>query len=169
MASVYNIRHRRRAEAGGATMKLQLAATIATVLSLTSNFAAQKPPLSSSPSSAQTQADECPFPPEGKTTQFDTSLYLQRGNGVKLGRPLSAPDPEYSETARQKKIQGCVLLAVAISATGTVDAVKIVQPLGAGLDEKAVEAVQKWKFTPATKDGNPVAVQIPISVGFRLY
>jgi protein TonB len=147
-------------------MKLRIALLWILISCLAVAAIGQQP--SSSPS-AQRQADECPFPPGGKIAQFDTSLYLPHENGVKLGRPLSAPDPEYAETARQKKIQGCVLLAVAINATGTVDLVKVTKPLEPGLDQKAVEAVQQWKFTPATKDGNPVAVQIPISVGFRLY
>lgn len=150
-------------------MKLQLAAIVATVLSLASTVVGQLHSAPSSPSSAQRQASECPFPPEDKIAQFDTSLYLPRGNGVKLGRAVSAPDPEYAESARQKKITGCVMLAIAISASGTVDMVKVVQPLEPGLDQKAVEAVQQWKFTPATKDGEPVAVQIPVSVGYRLY
>jgi TonB family protein len=38
-----------------------------------------------------------------------------------------------------------------------------------GLDEKALEAVRTWKFTPAMKDGHPVAVQINVEVNFRLY
>ena len=88
---------------------------------------------------------------------------------MKLGRPLSLPDPEYAESARKKKIQGCVILAVAINAAGTVDSIKVVQPLEPGLDQKAVEAVQQWRFTPATKDGQPVAVQSAVSVDFRLY
>ena len=41
--------------------------------------------------------------------------------------------------------------------------------LGMGLDEKAIEAVRKWKFEPAMKDGKPVAVQISVEVNFRLY
>jgi TonB family protein len=39
----------------------------------------------------------------------------------------------------------------------------------ADLDEKAVEAVRRWKFDPAKKDGQAVAVQISIEVNFRLY
>jgi TonB family protein len=150
-------------------MQLRTAATLVGSLLLIVAVLGQQPPASPAPSPAQTKPDECPFPPESKIAQFDTSLYLPLGSGVKVGRAVSTPDPEYSEIARQKKITGCVLLALAISATGTVDAVKVIKPLGAGLDQKAVEAVQQWKFAPATKDGQPVAVQIPVSVGFRLY
>jgi TonB family protein len=38
-----------------------------------------------------------------------------------------------------------------------------------GLDEKAIEAVQKWKFAPGMKDGHPVSVQVSVEVNFRLY
>jgi periplasmic protein TonB len=38
-----------------------------------------------------------------------------------------------------------------------------------GLDEKAIEAVQKWKFSPGMEDGYPVAVQVNVEVTFRLY
>jgi TonB family protein len=37
------------------------------------------------------------------------------------------------------------------------------------LDEKAIEAVQKWRFQPATKDGEPVAVLINVETTFHLY
>jgi protein TonB len=38
-----------------------------------------------------------------------------------------------------------------------------------GLDQKALEAVEKWKFTPGEKDGVPVAVQVNVEVRFQLY
>jgi len=111
----------------------------------------------------------CPDTVESKTAWFDPSLYLLHSNGLNLGRPLSAPDPEYAESARQAKVQGTVLLAVAINTSGTVDKVKIVCKLEPGLDQKAVEAVSQWRFAPATKDTKPVPVQIEVSVGYRLY
>jgi TonB family protein len=46
---------------------------------------------------------------------------------------------------------------------------RIARSLGMGLDEKAIEAVQKWKFAPGVKDGVPVAVQVNVEVSFRLY
>jgi TonB family protein len=38
-----------------------------------------------------------------------------------------------------------------------------------GLDEKAIEAVHRWRFRPATLNGQPVATQIAVQVDFRLY
>lgn len=48
---------------------------------------------------------------------------------MKIARAIYAPDPDYSESARKAKIQGTVQLAVAINATGMVDAVRVVEPL----------------------------------------
>ena len=47
--------------------------------------------------------------------------------------------------------------------------VKVARSLGMGLDQKAIDAVKRWKFEPAMKDGKPVAVQINVEVNFRLY
>ena len=91
------------------------------------------------------------------------------GGGVKAPREIYAPDPEYSEEARKAKYQGTVILWVIVGADGKPRDVKIARSLGMGLDEKAIEAVRTWKFAPATKDGQPVAVQINVEVNFRLY
>ena len=64
--------------------------------------------------------------------------------------------------------QGTVVLRVEITASGTVRNIQVVQPLGLGLDEKAAEAVIRWRFTPASKDGMPVVVWATIEVSFRL-
>ena len=89
---------------------------------------------------------------------------------MKLARAgVNALTPNTRSTRDKAKIKGTVLLAVAINAGGTVDAVKVVCSLEPSLDQNAVDAVRQWKFTPATKDGEPVPVQIEVSVGFRLY
>jgi len=117
----------------------------------------------------ETLKGPCPNNPESKTAWFDPSKYLMRGNGVKVGSPISHPDPEYAESARKAKIQGAVVMALAINAGGTVDEVKVVCKLEPGLDQNAVAAVKQWKFTPATKDATPVPVQIEVSMEYRLY
>ena len=105
-------------------------------------------------------------------TPFDVCKYLplgpERGPGIHAPRVLSAPDPEYSETARKSKISGTLVVAVAINENGGVDAVKVVRRLEPGLDQKAMDAVGQWEFAPATKDGKPVAVQMNVEVTFEL-
>lgn len=91
------------------------------------------------------------------------------GGGVSAPRALDTPDPDYSEEARKAKYQGVVVLWMIVGADGKPRDVKIARSLGMGLDQKAIEAVRRWKFEPAMKDGKPVAVQINVEVNFRLY
>ena len=91
------------------------------------------------------------------------------GGGVSAPRAIYDPDPEYSEEARKAKFQGTVLLWVVVGADGRPRDIHVQRSLGMGLDEKAIEAVQQWKFAPSMKDGHPVPVQVNIEVNFRLY
>jgi len=90
------------------------------------------------------------------------------GGGVSPPSILFKVEPEYSEEARKAKFQGTVLLYVVVDEKGLPRDIKVLRPLGLGLDQKAVEAVEKWKFTPGKKDGKPVPVQAQIEVNFRL-
>jgi len=96
------------------------------------------------------------------------------GGPFRIGGGVSAPqlvfkvEPEYSEEARKAKFQGTVVLYVVVDEKGVPRDLKVVRPLGLGLDQKAIEAVQKWKFKPGLKDGHPVAVSAQIEVNFRL-
>jgi protein TonB len=97
------------------------------------------------------------------------------GGGVyRIGGGVSAPavllkvEPEYSEEARKAKWQGTVVLSLIVDDKGLPQELKVVRSLGLGLDQKAIEAVMKWRFKPGMKDGKPVAVQATIEVNFRL-
>jgi periplasmic protein TonB len=90
------------------------------------------------------------------------------GGGVSSPALLFKVEPEYSEEARKAKFQGTVLLSVEVDEQGKPRNIKVIRPLGLGLDQKAIEAVEKWKFSPGKKDGKPVAVQAQIEVNFRL-
>ncbi len=91
------------------------------------------------------------------------------GGGVTAPRALYDPDPEYSDEARQAKYQGTVMLWVVVGADGRPRDVRVQRSLGMGLDEKAVQAVRGWKFSPGMKDGAAVDVQVNIEVVFRLF
>src|ERR1700691_39906 len=90
------------------------------------------------------------------------------GGGVSPPSILYKVEAEYSEEARKAKFQGSVLLFVVVDEHGNPRDIKILRPLGLGLDQKAIEAVEKWKFSPGKKDGKPVPVQAQIEVNFRL-
>lgn len=80
------------------------------------------------------------------------------------------PDPEYSDAARKAKYQGTVMLYVDIGVDGRAHDIRVVQPLGLGLDEKAIEAVRTWIFKPARRrDGTPIEMAANIQVNFRLF
>jgi TonB family protein len=78
------------------------------------------------------------------------------------------PEPEYSEEARKKCLQGTVQLGFIVGPDGSVQQVEVVKPLGMGLDEAAIGAVRTWRFEPGTHDGKPAAVKISGEVSFNL-
>ena len=90
------------------------------------------------------------------------------GGGVSAPVPIFQPEPEYSEEARKAKWQGSVLLSLVVDESGKAVNIKVTKSLGLGLDQKAIEAVEKWRFKPGTKDGKPVAVIASVEVNFRL-
>jgi protein TonB len=96
------------------------------------------------------------------------------GGAYRIGGGVSAPsvvykvEPEYSEEARKAKFQGTVVLFIVVDEHGNPRDLRVIRPLGLGLDQKAIEAVQKWKFRPGMKDGRAVPVQATIEVNFRL-
>ena len=80
------------------------------------------------------------------------------------------PYPTYTDEARHGKVQGSVTLAVLVGADGRAQDVRIIKGIGFGLDERAVETVRGWKFTPA-RDGakRSVAAWVTVEAVFRLF
>ena len=89
--------------------------------------------------------------------------------GVTLPEAIYSPEPSFSEEARKAKAQGVVLLLLVVGKDGHPYNIRLGQSLGMGLDEKAIEAVSRWRFRPATLNGQPVATQIAVQVDFHLY
>jgi TonB family protein len=97
----------------------------------------------------------------------DHRVYLP-GAGATNPVAIYKPEPQYSEEARKAKWQGSVLLSLVVDENGHPMQIKVVRSLGLGLDEKAIQAVSQWRFTPGMKDGKPIAVAAQIEVTFRL-
>jgi TonB family protein len=108
-------------------------------------------------------------PADASSSKATSSALYHVGHGVSPPRAIHQVDPEFSDPARKAKFQGRVVLGLVVEASGNATNIHIVSPLGGGLDEKAVHAVETWKFKPAEKDGQPVRVEIAVEVEFRLY
>ena len=76
--------------------------------------------------------------------------------------------PDYTEEARRRGVEGDVVLEIVVRADGSVGDVKIVQGLSGGLNQRAVDAVRQWRFSPAKRFGTPVDVMVEIAVEFKL-
>ncbi len=93
---------------------------------------------------------------------------IRVGGDVTRPEKISGPNPQYTEIARKARIQGVVIVEAIIDKGGNVTNVRVLKPLPMGLDQAAVDAVQKWKFKPATLNGKPVDVYYNLTVNFRL-
>jgi TonB family protein len=77
-------------------------------------------------------------------------------------------DPEYTTQARTDKVEGAVTVSLVVDEHGVPQHVQVARGLGDGLDEKAVEAAKKDRFSPARQNGNPVAVFLYVPIDFKL-
>jgi TonB family protein len=99
----------------------------------------------------------------GVTADFRQPAYVYRpGSWVSAPVVTYRVDPEYSED-----VQGTVALEVTVDESGLATDFKVVKGLGLGLDQKAIEVVRRWRFTPGMKAGKPVPVFANIEVTFR--
>jgi protein TonB len=96
------------------------------------------------------------------------------GGPVAFAGSASAPvllwktEPEYSEEARKAKVQGTVILRIEVDSRGRAQLITVERSLGLGLDDRAVEAVRRWKFKPGYQNGKPVVTVAIVEVNFRL-
>jgi protein TonB len=113
---------------------------------------------------------------EGRGTGLGLGTGGNTGGGVfRVGGGVTAPiptyrvEPEFTPEARQAKFQGTVLVSLVVGADGRTRDIRVLRPVGMGLDQNAMEAVKQWRFEPAKKDGKPVPVYATIEVEFRLF
>jgi protein TonB len=105
------------------------------------------------------------------------------GNGVGIGGPPGpfrpgvtdprcayCPDPQYTDEAREAKLQGRVTLQVLVGADGHALQIRVVQGIGLGLDERAAQAIRGWKFTPARDAAHrAIPAWVTVEAVFRLF
>ena len=90
------------------------------------------------------------------------------GSGIQPPRLLREVKADYTEEARLRAISGEVVLEIVVRRDGSVGDAKILQGLGGGLNERALQAVRQWRFAPAQRQGVPVDVIVEVAVEFKL-
>ncbi|HEV2578593.1 MAG TPA: M56 family metallopeptidase [Acidobacteriaceae bacterium] len=117
-----------------------------------------------------------PPPPSANNAREDTyqitgtdGEVYNVGGSVRPPVAIYAPDPEYTEAARKAKLSGNVIVSLVVDSDGEPQNVRVARGLGNELDEKAVGAVQQYKFKPATRNGEPVSTYLNIAVNFQIF
>jgi len=112
-----------------------------------------------------------PVSPPGSSTATaeDSEPIGHPGGGVSIPQATYQPNPEYTDEARKKKINGTCILGFIVDKAGFPIHIRLARSLDPGLDEKAIAAVSQYRFRPAMYNDNPVPVAIAIEVNFRLY
>lgn len=128
---------------------------------ITVNFA-----LSNSP--GQQPPSPPPPPPSADNNSTNEGVY-HVGGSVRPPVVTYSPDPQYTEAARKAKLSGTVIVGLIVDSNGVPQNVHITKGLASDLDEKAVEAVQQYRFNPATKNGEPVPVALNVAVNFQIF
>jgi len=93
---------------------------------------------------------------------------VRPGDRMTAPRLLYKRGPAYTEEATKARLQGGVVLDFVVGPDGTLSDFRVIQPLGLGLDENAIEAVKDWKFKPGEQDGKPVAMSATAVVNYNL-
>lgn len=118
-------------------------------------------------SDSQTKRDAALAEPDRQTPLGGVVYHVR--DGVAVPEVISRADPEFSDAARRAKFQGTVALKLVVGRDGLPTDIRIVTPLGCGLDANAVHAAERYRFKPAEKDGQPVAVEIDLENDFHMY
>src|SRR4051794_25391698 len=90
------------------------------------------------------------------------------GSGIEPPRLLREGKADYTEEARRRGVSGDVVLEIVVRRDGSVGDVRVLRGLGGGLNERAMQAVRQWRFTPARRLGTPVDGIVEVAVEFRL-
>ena len=94
---------------------------------------------------------------------------LRIGGDVKAPVLLQKIEPTYPEAARKARMEGVVILEAIITASGSIEEVKVLKSVNPLLDASAVRAVEQWRYKPATLNGRAVRVYLTVTVTFNLH
>jgi len=172
--SVYNTHSRHSASRGPSDaywrseMRTSLLLLLGLALALAPSVRAQAPTEDTGSASAPPEHKNSEIPVPREFFSLSGDRVYRVGDGVNPPRVTHDPSPGYTKAARKARLQGTVVLWLVVNRQGRPEQVRVQRSLDDGLDWNAVEAVKRWRFEPATKDGQPVAVMINVEINFKL-
>ncbi len=90
------------------------------------------------------------------------------GGAVTAPKLTHYVEPEFSPRSKEAYVEGIVKISTVVDTDGLATASRVTSGLNAEEDRTALEALQKWKFKPGTKNGQPVKVRVTVEVEFHL-
>jgi TonB family protein len=121
------------------------------------------------PAAAAPTDQPAPGTPSSVQTTPQESKPQRIGGAVTAPRLLRTAEPQFNTTARALRYSGTVLIYLHVEPDGTASHLSIVRPIGLGLDENALAAVQQYTFSPAMMNGNPTLVELHLEVNFQIF
>jgi len=98
------------------------------------------------------------------------NYYFPGLDGVSVPKCLYCPNPEYTNEARRKKIQGTVMMSVSVDENGRITDARVVKSPDDSLARQSVEILKKWRLEPSHEpEGQAIAVRVAIEIYFRFY
>ena len=94
--------------------------------------------------------------------------YTMTDEGVKAPVLVKEVKPQYTDSAKSRRVQGSIEVEAIVKSDGTVGDVTVTKSLDPELDEQAIIATKEWRFRPGTKDGKAVDVAVQIELTFTL-
>jgi len=121
--------------------------------------------------SPQPEADNPSPLPRAMINPAPNAPHIDRAGGwVIAPKPLTSPEANYTKEARKAGITGICVVSLIVDAQGMPQNPRIIKSLYPGLDQSAIDAILRYRFKPAMKNGvEPVPVQITVEVNFQLY
>lgn len=107
-----------------------------------------------------------PAPP---TPDRAAPAYATTTPGLIAPQPIRVERPRYTSEAMRERLSGRVVVEAAVGADGVVTAARVIESLDDGLDQAALAAARQWLFRPATLDGKPVPVVVPVELTFQIH
>jgi len=101
-------------------------------------------------------------------SQSDGGTIFRLERDIKPPQVISKHEPAYNNLARLVKVQGTVILELVVNTDGGPQDFRLVRSVGFGLDEEAARVVKEWRFQPATRGENPVALRVSVEVNYKL-